>query len=137
VLTTVASFREPWEAYLFHTRLEEDGFLAFVVHAHHIGVNWPYSTALGGVKVQVPDGDAAEAREVFARCRSGAFRTELEALFGDLDDPRCPRCGAQDYSQRRPTAEIVFTLALMLFLPIPAVGWRRHCRACDMIWQEG
>lgn len=133
MLTTAASFRDPWEAYLFRMRLEAEGFVAFVVQPYHISANWPLSTALGGVKVQVLDEDADGARAVLARCRSGLFQAELQEEFGNLDDPRCPNCGAQDYSQRRPTREILFTLALMFFLPIPAVGWRRRCRVCGTV----
>ncbi len=53
MLTTVAAFREPWEAHMFCGRLMAEGIAAFVAHECHIGNAWHYSVALGGVKVQV------------------------------------------------------------------------------------
>ena len=38
---------------MFCGLLQAEGITAFVAHEHHIGNNWPLSTALGWTKVQV------------------------------------------------------------------------------------
>src|SRR5215471_4944565 len=67
MLVTVDSFREPWEAHLFKMRLEAEDIPAFVRLEYHIWMFWPYSTALGGARVQVPvhlQETACEIREL-------------------------------------------------------------------------
>jgi len=55
------------EAELARTRLEAAGFLAGVTHELAALSMEGYSMAAGGVKVQVPASQAAEAREFLAR----------------------------------------------------------------------
>jgi hypothetical protein len=69
-LTTVATFGTPVEAELARNRLEEKGIAAVVVDAETVGMVWHMGGALGGVKVQVAESDAAKARAVLA-ARSG------------------------------------------------------------------
>ena len=95
MLTTIATFREPWEAHAFRSRLDAENIPAMVAHEHHVGVNRAKSTALGGVKVQVPLWFAEDALRVEQQARDGFYRSALETEFGDLDDdPRCPVCGS-------------------------------------------
>ncbi len=116
---------------MLRMRLEAEGVPAFVQHEFHIGNNWPWSTALGGVKVQVWHRLANDATEIARLCRLGGFRDELANLFGDIDDPRCPFCGSFDYRRRRPYPEIIFVLAVsFLFVLTPASHWIYFCRQC-------
>lgn len=48
MLITVAHFTDPWEAHLFHGRLDAEGLSAVIVDEHHVWNNWPYALALGG-----------------------------------------------------------------------------------------
>ena len=79
MLTTVAAFREPWEAQLFCGRLEAEGIPAFVAFDCHIGIAWHYSVALGGVRVQVPADHWEDARAIESLCRAGTFKALLAA----------------------------------------------------------
>jgi len=132
MLVTAASFREPWEAHIFHGRLTAEGVPAFVAHEFHIWVNWPYATALGGVKVQVPLDWLDAARHIEQLCRDGEFRAILEAEFGKLDEITCRHCGATDHEKLRPIPRQL--LAIMAsFLTgtlLPAWGWIYACRNC-------
>jgi hypothetical protein len=136
MLTTVAIFRDPWEAQLFRMRLDAEGLLAFVQSYHQISARWSHSYALGGVHVQVATEDVDEAREIIRRLRVGEYRAELLEMFGDLDDPHCPACGAQDFRRRATIAQIAFSF-FVLFLtgvPVPPV-LNRRCRACGALWE--
>lgn len=63
-LVTVRSYRDPIDAELAKARLEGAGIPAFLADQHVVAIQWLYSIAIGGVKVNVEDSDLAFAREV-------------------------------------------------------------------------
>jgi hypothetical protein len=138
MLTTIKTFRDPWEAHMFRGRLEAERIPAFLASDQHIWMKWPLSVALGGVRVQVPDFFVAPAEAVLARCASGEYRAELAQMFGDIEDRRCPVCGARDIKRRPAASEFAFGLA-MLFLTGVAGKFatsRCTCRVCGHRWEE-
>jgi hypothetical protein len=137
-LTTIAKFREPWEAHLFCGRLRFEGIPAMVAHECHVSMNWPWSNALGGVKVQVPRSWVREAQIVQARCRAGDYRAELQSEFGDLDDLKCPVCSAQVYWERRTAFQTLVTALLWFYFGAitPPWSWLYHCEICGAKWKD-
>ena len=135
-LTTIARFREPWEAHIFCGRLRFEGIPAMVAHECHVSVNWPWSTALGGVKVQVPRSWVREARLIEARCKAGEYKAELGAELGDLDDLKCPSCGSSQFWKRRTLPQALFALASLFFAVTPPWSWLYHCEACGTKWKD-
>jgi hypothetical protein len=130
-LTTLTSFRDPWTAHIFCGRLQSEGVPFFIAYEFHIGNNWPLSTALGWVKVQVPLEQLADARKVVERARSGEFHALLEGEVGDIDDPHCPNCGAADYWCRRPHLHVIIAILCTFFLVlVPAWGRVCFCNRC-------
>ncbi len=132
MLTTVAAFREPWEAHMFCSRLKTEGIPAFVAHEYHVGNAWHYSVLLDGVKVQVPDDRKDEAKAIEKLCRDGEFKSLLESKFGAMDDVRCPNCGSDAYWKRRPLlrAVIAITVSLLSGTLFPPLGWVYFCNRC-------
>ena len=111
-------------------RLEAEGIPAFVAFQFHIGNNWLYSTALGGARVQVWRYLASDAIEVLRRVRSGECQDELVAMFGDLDDPRCPNCGSTNLRKRRSVLMIALFIVALFSFSLPAWGWVYICTSC-------
>ncbi|HEX4859884.1 MAG TPA: DUF2007 domain-containing protein [Rhizomicrobium sp.] len=138
MLVTVARFRDPWEAEMFRGRLEAEGIPAFVIHQRLIAMNWSWSVALGGAKVQVLDEDAMDAGDVVARCRSGEFGGVLLEMFGYLGEPQCPRCGSIDCERRGTVADAVtgFLFAFLCSIVLPPSRWQRTCRNCGTEWLD-
>ncbi len=131
MLTTVAVFRDPWEAQLLRMRLDAEGLLSFVQSYHQISARWSYSYALGGVHVQVADDDVTEAHEIICRLRRGEYRVELIDMFGDLDDLCCPKCGSQDFRRRATIPQIIFSFGVLFLTGVPVPpALERRCRAC-------
>ncbi len=132
MFTTVSALRDPWEAHMLCGRLIAEGIPAMVEHEFHVGNNWAISTALGGVKVQVPWYWQEEAETIDGLCRDGFYKAELVREFGDLDDVRCPHCGGAEYRKRRPfpRATAAVTFSLFAGTVLPPVGWIYHCEAC-------
>ncbi len=61
---TVETFRDPRDAHLLRMRLDVDGIPAVIANDLHVWNAWHMSTALGGVRVQVPNGYELLADEV-------------------------------------------------------------------------
>jgi hypothetical protein len=76
VLMTVAEFWNPVEATLLRTLLESAGIYVHM-WGEHLGVAHTFlSVASGGTKVQVPENQAEQAREIIAAYRRGEFALE-------------------------------------------------------------
>ena len=104
-LVTIASFGLPAEAHGPRLRLEAEGIPAFL-QGQRMGDNAIYQVATGGVKMQVPEEFADEARILLAQTWSPPK--------GDLDDPDDPWEGlAPDPAERRRS---VMKLAIVIFL---------------------
>src|ERR1035437_476634 len=63
-MKTLASFNLPMDAYLLRARLEGSGITAYVRDENLITLDWLYSNAVGGVKVDVMDEDYERALEL-------------------------------------------------------------------------
>jgi hypothetical protein len=70
---TVAVFTHPHEMVVHRAVLENEGIECFAKDEHFVSVNPFYSNAVGGVKLQVHEGDAERARELLIG--SGALDT--------------------------------------------------------------
>ena len=134
MLTTLTATREPWEAHMLCGRLRAEGVPATIAHENHIGLRWDLSTALGGVKVQVPEDWKERAWAIENACQTGAYHEGLAAEFGDIDDLLCPRCGSKHPRQRRPfvRAALAIVISSVMGRVLPPIGWIYCCRACGM-----
>lgn len=137
MLATFRTFRDPWEAHLFRTRLEADGIPSFVVFDQHVSVNWPLSTALGGVQVQIPVELTLEAQDVVRRCLDGEYRAELEDIYGPLDMLACPKCGSVRIKRHPYWQQVLFglSLALLFGAAMRLETLRFSCKACGASWR--
>jgi hypothetical protein len=109
-LVTIASYGVTSGALGPKLRLEAEGIPTFLLGAR-MGENSIYQVATGGVKLQVPEEFAADARILLAQ----SWSTSL-----DGDDPDDPWEGlAPDPSERRRS---VMKVAILIFLFGPAVA---------------
>lgn len=124
-LATVASFSFPHEAHVAKARLEAEGVPAFIADENTINMQWLYSNALGGVRVQVPSQFAGKAKEILAQDLSDVVESE----FG-TSELTCPKCGGADlesYTKGKKPAFIVF---LLLGFPLFFYKHGYKCRTC-------
>lgn len=129
----VAACARPIEAHLLRCRLEAEGVEAFVADEHIVSLQWLYSAAVGGVKVQVHARDAEHARAILEASRpqrsdSARFVTD------DLRAPRCPDCGSLEVQQRF-SRRVTFASSLLLGFPLPWRVRRSRCRSCGARWR--
>lgn len=75
-MITVASFDNQADAHIAKGLLEAEGLSPRLADNHLVQTDWLYSAALGGIKLQVPPGEAARARELLSQDRSGVLAGE-------------------------------------------------------------
>jgi hypothetical protein len=63
---TVATFWNPAEAHVVRSRLEAEGIRAYLADEMTVTMDWLLSNAIGGIKLQVAEKDAARALRVLA-----------------------------------------------------------------------
>ncbi|HEY5793111.1 MAG TPA: DUF2007 domain-containing protein [Chthoniobacterales bacterium] len=63
-MITLARFEKPEEAHLVRMRLEAGGVPAFIQDENSIQIQWMYSNALGGVRLQIAEEDFERAKEI-------------------------------------------------------------------------
>lgn len=133
MLMTVASYSFPYQAQIARARLEVDGIQAYVADEHTITMQWLYSDALGGVKVQVREQDLSRARSILAEDLS------VDAMIVAADDKPlrtticCEACGG---SQLEPCSiGVRGAWSMFLLLQFPLWPFRRtlRCRDCGEI----
>ncbi len=116
-------------AELAKSKLESEGIFCHLANKYHIGVNWLYSQALGGVKVQVHEKDEAKAKEILNLDESSLVE-ESEIEFPKLEkDDFCSKCGSTNLSYIN-NARKAGALALLLNLPLIFFGVQYKCKDC-------
>ncbi len=121
-MTTISTFSKPEEAHLFRTRLEAAGIRAYVQGEYLVQMNWLYSNAIGGVRVQVADEDVAEVREFLA--------TDTLQSAPDAVDVVCPGCGSHDTAPAEWPRRLAFLSLLLLNFPVLLSRHRWRCASC-------
>ncbi len=128
-LVSIFSYRDLPLAELAKAKLESEGIECFLFNKHHVGVNWLYSFAIGGVIVQVREEDVKVAKQTLDKDESSYLDSK------DLDFPEpevsdlCSRCGS-------PNLELVkysrYSAALIGLTSLPLLFWgdRFKCKDC-------
>ena len=98
--------------------LESEGVPATLAGEHHVGANWAFSQALGGVKLQVSAEHEAKAREILLALRNGEFAAALEAEF-NLSPVSCPNCSSTELQVIRSKKSILLNFVTFFFASAP------------------
>lgn len=124
---TVRAFTSVTEAQFAGSALEAAGLDVRLGDQHLIAMQWMYSNAVGGVKVQVPADQVDEARQILD-------------VPAEVDDPRaivdpseaCPTCGSLDVESgvagRQPAMWMLLITGVPLFPR--RVRRQRRCKGC-------
>lgn len=130
-LTVVAIYSTIFEADLAKARLEGEGIRAFVANSNIIGMNWLYSNAVGGVRLEVETHNVTNAKEILSLIKLHEF--EIESA--ETDWGNCPECGSnriEFVQDNRGTA-----LTWLLFgLPLLFPSEKYKCNNCFHTWKD-
>lgn len=128
MLATVATYNFPYQAHLARARLESMDIPAFVADEHTINMQWLYSDALGGVRLQVPAPFAEEARQILAE----DWQQPLIEQQGQ-EETLCPHCGSADTHYHQIGRRWTFLAFLLLGVPLYPFRSAIRCKNCGTI----
>ena len=128
---TVRAFSMTWQADVAHATLEAQGIPAFVADANMVSMNWLYSNAIGGVRVQVPAEFAEQAIEILS---SQVESIDVPAEEED-DTVTCPRCGKHKTTIFRKGRRWAFLSWLVAGFPLFYPSKMYLCKDCGETWK--
>ena len=132
-LVAIAQYRDLPQAGLDKSIFESQGITCFLDNEFTIGVNWLYSTALGGVKLKVLEGDAARAKGILQE-DFGAAPSNVSTEVDLPPEATCPRCGATGITTKNYTRKFA-AISLLLSLPLFFFLRRYSCNSCNHKWK--
>ena len=143
---TVATFWQPMDAHLARIKLQSEGIECALIDEYLVATDWLYANAVGGIKLQVPQGRFAEAREALephaGRAVSAvdgpAQTVDSETPDGTLGYARaaCPSCGSPKIRRQRWTRRSVSLAILLLGFPLPFMSRQWTCDECGHEWKR-
>lgn len=128
MLVTISRYSFPYEAHIARARLETEGIPAFVADEHTINMQWLYSDALGGVRLQVPEPYAQAAQAILAEDRE----PDLIEQQGE-ETKVCPHCGSANTEYHQIGRRWAFLIFIGIHFPLFPVQDGIKCRDCGKI----
>jgi hypothetical protein len=93
-MVTVHSYRDLAEAIVARSLLEAEGIEAWVRDENLVRLDWMYSNAVGGIRLQVDARNATAADDIL-----GQLPTSIPfAENAEYVQPQCSQCGSSDLS---------------------------------------
>jgi hypothetical protein len=136
-LVTVATYRDLSEGIVARAALEAADIPCLLKDENMIRMDWGYSNFLGGLRLQVPEQDAAKAHEILSAPRPESIDFAEDPGF---EQPTCPKCGSTDIDLQKPRRT---NLAWLWFFGIPSPSRSKHpgkevwhCLTCGCTWLD-
>ena len=126
-MITIASFSKPEEAHMLRLRLGAGGVRAFIQDENLVQIDWLYSNAIGGVRVQILEQDIERAREILA---------EPPLTADPASTPPCPKCGSGNTRPEERPRRLAFLGILLVGFPYAFSTTRWTCPGCRRSWNE-
>lgn len=127
---TARAFSTLWEATVAQSKLEAEGISVFLKDGYTVNMNWLYSNALGGVKLQVPEENLDQAREILSEI---VVDSEGEPDIGDT--PLCPRCENKN-TQYQISKRWTFLTWVLCGIPLIWPRKNLSCNRCGYAWKD-
>ena len=131
-IVTITRCSTPIEAYILQGKLKSAGIQAFVADANTVAVNWFYSNAIGGVKVQVKEEDAVKALAIISETENKVDHPNTNT---NVDASHCPKCNSQNIKSYKYSKLAVVFAFIFIFIPFPLLQKKLECMDCGHVWQ--
>lgn len=135
----IITFTYPHEAHLAKGVLESEGFEVQIKDEMTAQVNNFYSTAIGGVKLLVPEADAERAYNALKE--AGYIKEEQKEEEKALEHfPKeyahtCPYCQSDEVIKKKMPGYIIVFSILLLGIPLPFMKKTYYCFDCKKEWR--
>ncbi len=124
-LVTVAIYYDLPSAVVAKARLDQYGFTVFLSDWQYATVAWHLMHALGGLRMMVPEPEAADALEILEGPTADAGPDPLDI---------CPVCGSENVFRR--SSWFSFPASVPLGVGILFRTAKRFCRDCRHRWRD-
>jgi hypothetical protein len=127
MLITIARFSYVHEAHLAKLKLDAVDIPAYVADANLISMNWFFSNAVGGVKLQVPAEFDARARQILEQ----DFSADVQAEDPSTQDC-CSACGSTNFQTFRSGEPLAAVSILLAGFPLWFSRSGYRCESCGL-----
>ena len=134
-IITIAQYSQGVYAHIARGKLESAGIECIILDENLISINWLYSNAIGGVKLQVKSSDAERAKAILEEQEE----TKPEEIKKkDKNIICCPKCNSDEIYFEKFAKKLVFISWLLLGIPIPFIKRKRKrkCYNCGYQWKK-
>lgn len=133
-LVTLWRYRDLPEALVARSKLDSQEVWCVLADDNIVRLDWFWSNAVGGVRLQVADDDAEYAMALLAEEIPDAFIAEETGE--DYKQPECPNCHSRDVMFEPLHKGIALSLLWLESLPvwIPKKSWK--CEDCRDRWES-
>ena len=107
-------------------RLEADGIKTFIPDQGAVTANPMYANAIGGIRIQVADGDLPRACEILQGVRPAVDR----GMF------RCPQCASDSAHYEKVSRRFAFLTLLLIGIPLLWHKRQYSCQNCGHQWKD-
>jgi hypothetical protein len=132
---TIATYTGPWEAHLARARLESEDIQALVLDDQIASINWFYSNAVGGVRLQVRESDREKALGILRTEDQGPVAHD-EGESHESPVVTCPYCGGTNIRRERFSPGVAFLSFILFGLPFLLNRKRAVCLDCNRKWRS-
>lgn len=121
-MITIANFQTIDEAQLARMKLEGSGIEVFIPDETTANMNWLYSNAIGGIRLQVQETDLEIAKEV------------LDLHPAENGMIKCPNCDSQNITYRK--LSLFSAITVMIGFILPSSEITIDCSDCKHTFQH-
>lgn len=136
---TILTFMYPNEAHMAQGFLESEGIESFLKDEMTVQVQNFYSNAIGGVKLQVRDGDVEKAKAIL---ESGGYSgmeklriIEKVVLEKITNTKECPFCHSENIGKNKNVDVLTIGVFLVLGAIFPIFKLSKTCFDCGKEWK--
>lgn len=141
-MQTVGMYPNLVSAQVARSYLESSGIQATIPDEYMAGIDWMLNTAIQGIRLQVHDHDAAQARLLLGRMTPLPDDVDVGPPPSDeppgAEEMLCPSCMSSEIQptarRRRMKGLTMLVPVLIFFWPLLASSPRWQCKRCGRRW---
>ncbi|WP_339667846.1 DUF2007 domain-containing protein [Dasania marina] len=128
MLITISTYSFPYEAQIARAKLDSEGVPAFVADEQTINMQWLYSNAMGGVRLQVPADFVEIAKEILSEDCSEELTERVDSEFIP-----CPVCGSNKTEYYQFGRRWAFLAFIVINFPLFPIKSGIKCKECGHV----
>lgn len=136
-LVTLRAYDNYITAHIVKAHLEAEGIRCYLKDENTIVMQWVWSNALGGIKLQVAQEDKEQAETLLADTEQAAAQERETPGFWEEDTEQldrnnriCIHCGSRNTSKQEFNKRPIFLSWLLLGFPLLFGSQKWHCFHC-------